>query len=549
MKTIAALALSALGILLAAGFASAQATDFCELKSVKVETVSNGVRLRLQADGLIQFAAAPATDVPADPRRLSFLLSNVRGAPEQTVMVAKYPVSHLEFAVPIQARQGVGIICTVVLYRPGTLAPLGSPSSSGGAAGINAMVLKSQDQNELLVMITSDRPQTSVSSAPRRPAPSVLEVSGSDQRVFLRAMNAPAAAVVERLSEVTGVPILLENAVGREISAALSGLPLHQVLTALTGCYGLDLSWQQGHYVVSSGLSDTGAAYGASQVRRLQLSYLSPDQAMAVLPEVALPFVRPDVNGNALVASGPGAVLDKLQADLRALDRPSPQCEVRTWVVTASANDTEVRQIMARASGEDTQGEINGLGHFSLSVGTDRAPELLAQLRALVRRNRAQLRTTGSLVVANGQWGELFSGARAYYWRLLGRRSQRPYLMPLDVGQRVTFAPRTGGDAVTAWIAVEDNSLQQTNDLGPLVMRRRASATVRLLPGQTLILGGLENRVGERVRSSGPPAWPFPSFTPERDDSDVEQNVWILLQARVLAGRPQAQADQPEVVK
>ena len=101
-------------VLLAPAVVFGQREDFVELEKVEVEELSNAVRLRFTADGVLQVWASTywaygrtlwgllsGVDEPgaAPSRRISFVLANLRGGAPPVVQVAKYPVSHLEFSL------------------------------------------------------------------------------------------------------------------------------------------------------------------------------------------------------------------------------------------------------------------------------------------------------------------------------------------------------------------------------------------------------------------------------------------------------------------
>ncbi len=545
-------------VLLAPAVVFGQREDFVELEKVEVEEVSNAVRLRLTADGVLQVNASTywaygrtlwgllsgVGDEPeAGPdRRISFMLPNVRSGAAPAVQVAKYPVSHLEFSLMPGARGGVGFLCTVVLYRPGYLTVI----DTGGRArdlsyeqeynGPQVMLQTTRGQNELLITVLSDRPKEPPPERPVvAPAPAHLEVSGGADGLSVHAVNADMHLLLERVSRLAQVQVYLDDKVDIQVTTHLESVPLERFLQTLVLGYGLSLRREGDTYFVSLSQVETAVPFWAAETRSVPLRYLSAAEAVLLLPDVLLSYIRANEEGNALVMNGPSLLLDRIERDLRVIDRPAYHCRLRAWVVSGRDVAERLEEITGRASGGTTAWQADSSGQVRIEVAERRAYELVTSLRRLATRRQLHMKALPVVQVKNGQQARLFVGEKIYWVQQSG-------LASMEAGAELEIEPLTAGDWITASVKVNSSFLGETNDLGPLVFRRAAEGMVRLRSGDTIIIGGL--RLVERSKERRKTAM----LLEGRYSYEEEQEVWVLLQARASLASLKYQDNAMEVV-
>lgn len=550
-------------LLLTSAVAFGQREDFVELQKVEVEELSNAVRLRLTADGVLQVWASSywaygrtlwgllaGVDEP-DPepgphRRISFILANVRSGAPSVAQVAQYPVSHLEFS-SVPWGQGSLLICTLVLYKPGYLTVIeteGQEQDLGHQEydGPQVMIETTKKQTELLITVLSDRPKEPLPERPTvEPAPSQLEVSGEIESLSLHAVNADIHLLLARVSRLAQVQVYVDDKVDLEVTAHLERVPLARLLETLVIGYGLSLHREGGAYFMSLSQADTAVPFWTSETRSVPLRYLPCEQALLLLPDVVLSYVRSHEEGNALVMNGPPALLDRIERDLRVIDQPAYHCRLRAWVVSGRGVAERLQEITARARGGTTAWEGDSAGQVRIEVDERRPRELLGSLRRLATRQRLRIKALPAVQVKNGQLARLFVGEKIYYWKLTGQR-QEMTLGSVEAGSELQIEPLTGGEWITASVKVNSSFLGKTSRLGPLILRRAAEGTVRLRSGDTVIIGGM--RLIDRTKGRRKTA----ALLAGRYDYEGEQEVWVLLQARASLAPMTNQDNTMEVV-
>ncbi|HEY3376008.1 MAG TPA: hypothetical protein VGL77_00815 [Armatimonadota bacterium] len=520
--------------------ALAQEQTSCQLQGIKVEPVANGLRLRLKADGLIDFSCTPDNIRWGGNTQLAIALTNMRGGADSLVEVGHYPLSHLEFSLLPGSENGIGLQCRLVFYGEARVsvfngAPYGWDDTSWAPKNVTQVaVMSTRQRNELLIMITSNKPEE-----PERPQianlKTTLTVSGSREQLALHAVNADLRMVADRLAQQTRIPIILADEVECSITAHLDGLPLDRLLNALANSYALSLSQLNGAYYFGRGLGGKASGYLTTTTRTVPLSYLSPENARALLPDALLPYVQINTTAGAVTVSGSPFILDKIARDLRVLDQPAYHCLLRAWVISCEDQQTALNSIMTKVTGGTTAVSLDSAGSLAVDVGPRQPELLLAQIRALAQGMKMRVEAVPVVQVLNGGYANLFVGQSIYYWRLTDAADQDIVLSSIESGTQLQVTPRTSGEWITVDVKVQNSFLRETNALGPLILRRSVEGTERLRSGDTIIIGGLHLTTSEG-RQDKTLAHPAPLGPLARGSSRAisEQSVWVLLQAQAI---------------
>ncbi|MHB0937232.1 MAG: secretin N-terminal domain-containing protein [Armatimonadota bacterium] len=521
-----------LAILWLPRLAAGQEQSYCQFQGVTVTRVSNGLRISLKADGVIE--AKSERWVRWDwYQRIPFNLNNMRGGAASIITIGQYPISHIEFTPLKGAKDGIGMRCTLVFAKWAWLAAFDSPPDTFDDSYYTwwdrvprVMIKRTQQGNELLIMIISDKPV-----APEPPAIEnakvQLELGGTPDRLTLHALNADLRDVVERISDSTGRTIYLSGDISRKVTMHLENLPVERLLASLARGYALSLADREEAFYLSPGSGDSAAGYWATTMRSIPLQYLSPGDARSMLPDALLSYITPNPDARAVTVTGAPALIEKIEQDLRAIDQPSYHCVIQAWVISDESSKDELVDVIARAVGGNTSIDVNGRGDIAVQRVDGEPGELLLKLKALARSKTMTVKAVPTVQVANGQYANLFIGNTIYYWTMPDAK-----LNSVDAGTRLRVTPLTSGEWITVSYRAEDRFLRERNDLGPLIMKRTFDGTIRIRTGDTLLVGGLqmdtsELRRGKLLSSK----WPF---TVSANARRIRQQVWVLLKAEAV---------------
>lgn len=554
-------------LLLAAGTARAQTAAYCYLTEIKAEALSNAVRVIFTTDGTINphFNLNDFWTSSYDPMRLTsirFSLPDARSQVGSFKDIAEYPVSHVGLSVPRDSREGIGLDVELALYRPGTVVQYDLGSGESWYMGWPDMggpliqISMSTDRRSLIIVVLSDRhrevgAQAEGAQLPRRTS---LDVTpGPDGRLTVHALNADLGHVVEAVAAAAGVQAAVGDEVQRQGSLSLTNMDVQSVFHAIARAYGLSLDRSEGLYRFSEGTPESVGAYGGSASAVFPIEHMPADDALELLPDFLLRYVRVDRAHNALAMTGPPQLLAKLGATLQRVDLPQPQIELRPLIVERVAEGGLERALEVLLARGNTEAQLaTGSGNLGVEVLPEPLRDLQARLRALERRGWIRLRIAPVVVVRNHQQGNLFVGQTLYYPIVVGYY-QQVQLTSVEVGTRVWCQPWTGGKAITVPLYLEANSIVSVDEQGtPLIATRRLNTQVRVEPEDTMVLGGLTMLTTDAERRHLPALRQAPSLDAALGAeirSTQETDVLMLLQARVAAEpappQPAARSAEP----
>lgn len=543
-----------LGLLTLAAAASAQRADsFCQLQKVEVQRLSNALRITLTADGLQQLTIDEMNAWTnesgywqlAGRDHLTFTLRNVRGGAAPIVPVGQYPVSHLEFSLAAGSKQGIGLDCTLVLYKPAYLSCYSGQDgdwdmSQWFSQWPQVLITRTAKQDQVVLTVLTDRVGEAELPRPAGGTPRTqLQVLGTGAALTVRALNADVHALFAAIARQSRAELYVDDQVQHSISASFDNVSLAQLLRALSTAYGLVVSkLEDTYYVAPCDPEAASTAWGAT-LKSVRLRYLQPAQAQLMLPVAALPYLRPNAAANSLVLAGPPALVAHLERDLRALDQPGQLCRLRTWLVSTQGDDSDLRTVLASVIGGTTSLSGDSSGSLTVRVGEVAADQALVELRRLRRKHALRISALPTLLCNSGRAARLFVGEQIYYWRLSSADDQDVELSSVDAGSLLSITPRSSGEWVHARVQVENSLLGDTNDLGPVILKRRVSSALRMHSGDLLVVGGLRQDSADLERRD--PArglWPVDALLKGRLNETQAAEIYVLLQAEALAAAP-----------
>lgn len=563
-------------ILLPLGAVYAELQQFCSVEKVDVQKLSNAIVIKLQCDGLVELEPVIWTMKSTDSDdefslretdQISFRLTNAISGAASMVNISQYPVSHLAFEMDPRSEQNIGILCTLKLYKPGWVfvftkrkreysrwfdrpdrgqewdwTPFRGYFGDYFAGKPWLSIQVSDDQKQIIITVQTGRPEE---PEPVRPpideASPLLQVAGTEQALSLRVLHANLDTLLQRLADETGIPIFVDDRVQCRVTMHMIDVPLRRLLHVLASSYGLNLREESNAYYLTLSRPDNPTSYWAAASRTVPLHYLSPSRALLMLPDTALPYVHPSSDGNALVVDGPAPMVERVARDLEALDQPGRQCRLRCWVVSTEGTDQEVREVLGRISGGNTNARFASDGNLSITVGPERGSRTVAELRALQRRGKIHIEALPSVLCWPGGSASLFVGQSIYYLRVYGSYGEIT-LDKASVGTSLDVWARNVGDTVTAWVSVANSVAGEKTAEGPTVFTQRAQSTLRMKSGDMMVVGGLRSAEGSKDRQQPLPALgPLSDVISGRFKQNINGEVTVLVQAESMENLPVAE--------
>lgn len=509
--------------------AHAQTQVSVDITDVTVEQLTNGLRLTVKADGLLEVRTAEGWWETNEEHEFTLFLRNARSSVGTFVDVSRYPVNYLRLETPQESREGVGLMITTRLYRQGHVRTVDIDNATWSwrwdwrPGDVAYDLRKSSSGRDLIITVWSDRrellPDDRVPRAKQNLAEHLtLEIH--EGRLTVDAVNVPLQRLMSELAAVTGQSIYVSDRIERLGTVRLEAVEMDGFVGTLCTAVGLTARFHDGAWYISDGLPSSLAPYTAGGSRIIKLSHLRAEAAISLLPEFLLRYLRPSASGDAVVAHGPVVLLNRIEADLLDLDRPPRAVRMTTAMVEASG--TRARQALwSLILGGPTEVELDATGG-ALHISRIEEPkdDLLVRLRALETTEQLSVAVRPSLVVEEGQHAQIFAGVRQFFQFL--RRGEVLDLDSTEAGVRLSVRPGAlGDDVVQAFVALDVSTIRGTRR-PPVVDRREASATLLLASGESMVIGGGLTDSSELGERTGP----LPTL--RADEKSMREIVFII---------------------
>jgi hypothetical protein len=550
-------ALAALAFCLAP--ARAQRNVYCNVTRVSARQLTNAVQITIQADGAMRVAwnqddyfdvaafdtggwaagIKPITTLPLQ-------ITNARSRVPRLTDLGMYPASHVEVSAPPTAPDGIGLNVTVGLYVPARTVRIQTPDewdfTWANLPEPTTTITLSPDRTSLLIVVASDR-QTQPPFVRRRApagAPVELSVSGTDAAVSIHALNAELKDLVRALAAATGHEVVLDGVLDHTVSMDLHDTPLPAALDTVAMAYGLSADSSGRQLRLTEGEAESVPAYVQGQLESIPLHYITAGDARNELPEFLLKYVHANEALNALTVTGPSAMVGKLKADLAALDQPSPRIAIEVTVVEFNSSaDLDVALGIGARGRESAFSLDSDAGNMSFRSNGPLDAAYVERLSALESRGRARTLARPKATALNGHKATLFVGQQRYIkvdYFDADREQAVNNIIPVALGISLEATPWTGdGKTITVELSPQVTSVAETEARTglPTVFTRNTHSTVRLMDGDTIVIGGVSMAQDQRSRRGILRLFRTPSHARPR------QELALFVTARVVpAGAP-----------
>jgi type II secretory pathway component GspD/PulD (secretin) len=552
----------AFACLVGAGPARAQIGQaYAYITDVKSTQLSNAVRVTMEADGIIQVQPDNALfEQFLQPsgssgvfsfkkvHQFRFRLSNCRSRVGSFKPVGMYPIDHLEFAVPVDAVNGVGLEVTVVLDTDASPVTILDFFRSSGGEGPSISVVEGSDQRSLSITVTSDlfperRPEhktaAEVVGAQR------LDVRAHGDRVDILAANEPLSAIARELTARTGLPIAVQGQADRLVSTVLHDTRPLDAMALLADIYGLELVVENQAFLVVSGEAEDA---GSAAVTSIPLNYLDAGRAPFLLPTFLLHYMHADPTRNTIAVSGSPALRARVAHDLAALDQPIPQCSISAAFVTYTKTADFTRTLEAARRTANSQIRV-GAGSLGAPTGLIiyekpglGSPGIDAMLTALAQSSDLKVDARPAIQAVNGQSGQI-SSVESHFVVLNSQSFGSGGLQNIDTGTTLTVTPELGGaDWITLHLLLQSSDVELFDPVTglPTVETRNVQDSIRIRNGETVYLGGLSETLHQVTRFKIPILGDIPvigALFRGRRTHVENQQVAVFITARLVPER------------
>ena len=355
------------------------------------------------------------------------------------------------------------------------------------------------------------------------------------------------------ISTQTGVGIVADSTVTGQVTITLDNVPFEEALTRLLAPGGYVYKKIDGYYLVGAPDPKNPSFLLLSSTAVVKLKHVKALTAANALAELLRQYVKVDEGNNIIVITAPDVILNRIKADLVLIDRQVPQVMLEALVVDVTKNGRKDLGLDWRWEHNSTASPlISESGSIQLlDLGLDLAyvasggiDKFLTALRATVENGDARVEANPRIMTLDGQVAEIFVGRERYYEISTadGDENSSTRLESIKTGITLRFLPQVGENGVIT-IKIEpevsDVVSEGTSNGGtlPVVSRRRVSTTVRVKDGESIILGGLIQRVTHEVKTKVPGLGDIPllgHLFSRTQTVEEEGEVLIIITPRIL---------------
>jgi hypothetical protein len=445
----------------------AAARVYCNITEIDVKQLRNGVQITVKSDGILNLHY---TSQQEEGRRYELHFHGARNATGKNFIdVSKFPVSHIELTTPQDAEEGVGVEMAIVMVEASSVRTNSSSDRQSYIITVrSSRTLEGVGEEEASEEEEAEKKETE------------LSVSYEDGLVSVLAVKADLQEVLGEIASESGTNLAVDDAVEAEANLHLAEMTVDGMLRAIASAYGLALSEVEGVYMFSRGVPQDLAAYRLSGTTSFPMRYTRAKDASGLLPTFLYSYLHVNEEQNAVVVTAPQQMLDKIEADLRAVDVAPPQILIEAMAVEfGSTDDLDAVTQLFRG---DLTGETNEEGEPEFSATSDSRTGQLsysnigelpddfeARIRVLETEQRAQIRAAPRMAVMNGHHADVFIGVRRFIiveYISYGQSVEK--IQGVDVGVKLRVTPLTGGGGeITLNIDPESTEVSNISEVDP----------------------------------------------------------------------------------
>ncbi|HEY3413659.1 MAG TPA: type II and III secretion system protein [Armatimonadota bacterium] len=390
---------------------------------------------------------------------------------------------------------------------------------------------------------TEAQPTAPVTAPPVAPPPTPAPAPKPDGTITNVFAATDLVQALSDVSQAAGVTIIADSTVQGTVTADLKSVPLEKALNILLQAGGFAFAKVDDYYLV--GLPDPSNPNYNLLTRNdiVDLKYMAPNVVIGMLSNSYGKYLAAEgdapqqpidssqsrsstrmgtppgiqtrsggIGGSSssgpqryrLVITAPPSMMDRIKSEIAKVDIEPAQVMLEAQVIEVS--DDALKEFGIDWATHWLQQDLLGTGASLLYSNV--AKTEMVSLKALITKGRAQLRANPRVATVEGQTAEMEVGKETYYAILTGSTAyQYATIEQITSGILLRITPRVlkaeGEISVRVEPEVRDVTGKGPNGL-PEITMRRASTTMRVKDGQSIVIGGLVNETADHTESKLP---------------------------------------------
>jgi len=294
----------------------------------------------------------------------------------------------------------------------------------------------------------------------------------------------------------TGTIIVPDMSVQGLVTCELKDVPLDRALEIVLSAGQFEFRHMDGFILVGGTDPESPAFAKLCEARRIKLNYAIAADLVKMLSPSFGAYVKADEATNAVCITAPPKLLERIRGQVVALDRPPRQVMIEAKVVELEERALDRFGVAWSWASDSCAGSFDPVT-WTIGLGCDEAEDFTRSVNLtleLLRANEsATIIANPHVVAADGTEAEIKVTTEEYFEIVTEDVYVRSELEVIESGIVLTMVPTIGENReITMQVTPDVSNVvgQGTRGL-PVITRRRASTTVRVPDGGTIVIAGL----------------------------------------------------------
>lgn len=355
-------------------------------------------------------------------------------------------------------------------------------------------------------------------------------------------VDLPIRDALMEISNQAAIPVVVDQTVAGNVTLNLQDVAFEIALRLIAFAGSYAYSFDGTAYYVGT-VDPLNPGYSTLTATRVIPTYMPPKEVLAGVNKAYAPYLSFSEGINSITLTGPTSVLDRLEADIRLMDRAPVQVMIEVLVVeTKYGGDYSIGLDYGRL-----EAEITKTMQWQDAARTLNQLDLITRLALtfdiLSANNVAKVRSHPKVVTSNGTAAEIRSLVETYV--SITRSNLATITADIEIiktGTALKVTPhvtRNGEIELTLEPEVADVvGISESQDTRlPIVSRRAVKSTVRVRNGDVVIIGGLYEENIREVSRGLPFLKDVPIvnlFVSKQDGRSSETELLIFVSPKVI---------------
>ncbi|AKI97504.1 hypothetical protein [Kosmotoga pacifica] len=301
--------------------------------------------------------------------------------------------------------------------------------------------------------------------------------------------------VLSEITLQTGINIIADDSVGGAVTVDLEDVPIEYALDIILKPKDIYYEKLDGYYFVCLADPRARGFRRISEMEVIELNNIRTEEFSNLIPEYYEKFLNIDLASNRVTMTAPREIIDHFKKILHKLDTPRKQVKVSVVVVEIAKELIKERsplnftlELPQDISDIDWNGMELKWGSDPFKISTTVFNWLMANMKILEANNLAKMHSNPSIMLLDGESASIFVGETK---TIVTREIDTTRVNEIDVGVSIILKAKIFPKFIELYLNPEVSHFVENTSESITIYRSVASSTIRVLPGETVVLAGM----------------------------------------------------------